>query len=145
MDYQALKDYIEADATFANDIAIGSDAGIADKINARSVSAVGGVTRSRFSMWCGATGLRGAIEDIAANPAHPLRSVALTVKDFLLGGVSDSLDLSDPVNQMMLGAWVQAGALTQVQADELIAMATVSQPVFGQNISHQDVAKALRG
>jgi hypothetical protein len=71
--------------------------------------------------------------------------VALTVKDFLLGGVSDSLDLSDPVNQMMLGAWVAAGALTQPQADELIAMATVSQPVFSQNISHQDVAKALRG
>lgn len=145
MDYIALKDYIENDPEFANDILIGSDAGIAEKINARTVSEVRGVDRSIFSMWCGSTGLRGEIEDISVTPSHPLRSIALTVKDFLLGGVANELDLSSPINIAMLNAWVQVGALTQNQANELIGLATVTVPIFGTYVTHIDVAKALRG
>lgn len=145
MDYQALKTYIQADPAFPALIAIGSDAGIADAINARSVQVVGTISRADFAKWCGATGLRAAIQDHADNSASPLRSIALTILDFLRGGVSETLDMADTSNQMMLDAWVQAGALTQIQADQLIVMATHSQPVFGQTIGHSDVAKALRG
>lgn len=145
MDYTALKAYIEGDPEFANDIAIGSDEGIAQKINARSIPVVGGIERSKFAMWCGATGLRATIQDHAETQGSPLRSVSLTLLDFLQGGVANTLDMSDVANKTMLGAWVAAGALTQAQSDELMAMATHDQPVFGQNVSHLDIAKALRG
>lgn len=116
MDYAALKTLITGQT--------GTPQDIADWANTPSMLVVGMVPRSIFSMWCGSTGLRGAIEDIAVTTGHPLRAIALTVLDFLRGGVADALDFADARNQMMLGAWVQAGALTQAQADELIALAT---------------------
>lgn len=143
MDHAALRAYIDTDPTFAPWVAGGNDQQIADAINARTVPVVGGVGRSRFAMWCGATGLRSAIADHAANAASPLRAIALTIQDFLLGGVSDAIHLDDPQNQAMLGAWVSVGALTQAQADELIGLATTQQPVFGQTISNIDVACAF--
>jgi len=145
MDFAALKTYIEADPVFAEHIATGWDAAIADIINTRTVPVVGSVSRSRFAMWCGMTGVRVGIEDHSNDPASPLRASALTLKDFLLGGVSDSLDLADPVNQGMLAGWKSVGAITQEQADSLIALATIAQPIFGQTVHHLDVAKALRG
>ena len=143
MDYAALKTYIEADQTFDAWVLGGNDQQIADEINARTVDKVGGVSRAKFAMWCGVTGLRAAIADHAANPQSPLRSVALTIQDLLLGGVASELDMADATNQAMLGAWVHAGALTQTQADDLTAMATTQVPVFGQHISNLDVAKAF--
>jgi hypothetical protein len=144
MDFQALKTYILADAALSTWVADGTDFKIADTINARTVPVVGSVSRPRFAMWAGATGLRAVIQDHADNPASPLRSVSLTLLDFLRGA-ADTLDLSDSLNQQMLSAWVHAGALTQAQADELIEMATTQQPIFGQTIHHLDVAHALRG
>lgn len=90
---------------------------------------VGSAPRSVFAMWCGSTGLRAAIQDHANDPDSPLRAVALTILDLLQGGVSDSIDMAHPSNQAMLGSWVQAGALTQAEADELVALATVPDPV----------------
>lgn len=142
MDYQALRAYIDSDPVFLPLIAVGDDQGIADIINARTAPVVGMVPRSIFSMWCGVTGLRSAIEDAAGTAGHPLRSIALTVLDFLRGGVSEALDFADSRNQEMLGAWVQAGALTQPQADELVSLATTDQPVFGY-LHNLDIARAF--
>jgi hypothetical protein len=138
----ALAAEITSNPTYAEWVANGNDQQIADALNATTQPVVGSLSRSRFSMWCGVSGLRAVIADHAANPASPLRAVALTVQDFLLGGVADSIDFSDPANQAMLQAWVQAGALTQVQVDELLALATTQQPVFG-TVSNLDVARAL--
>lgn len=145
MDYAALKTYIEADPVFADHVASGWDAEIARIINERTVPVLGSVSRARFAMWCGATGLRAVIQDHADNPTSQLRSIALTLLDFLQGGVSDSLDMADASNQAMLAAWVSTGEITQPQADELLAMATTDQPIFGQPVHHLDIAKALRG
>lgn len=138
----ALAAYIAADPVFAPHLAAGSDQQIADIINARTEPVVGGVSRARFAIWAGSTGLRAVIADHAATQGSPLRSIALTLTDFLVGGVADTLDLSDISNQQMLGAWVAVGALTQAQADELIALATTDQPVFG-HLSNTDIARAL--
>jgi hypothetical protein len=138
----ALAAEITSNPVYADWIANGNDQQIADALNATTRPVVGSLSRSRFSMWCGVSGLRAAIADHAANPASPLRAVALTVQDFLLGGVADSIDFADPANQAMLQAWVQAGALTQAQVDELLALATTQQPVFG-TVSNLDVARAL--
>jgi hypothetical protein len=143
VDYAALNTYITADPAFADMVAIGNDEGIAQEINSRTVATVGKVDRAKFAMWCGATGVRVAIEDHAANNASPLRASALTLKDFLLGGVSDALDLADAMNQAMLAGWVAAEAITQEQADGLTAMATTQQPVFGQTLTNGDIAKAF--
>lgn len=145
MDYAALRDYIEADPVFAEHVASGWDAEIARIINERTASVLGSVSRARFAMWCGATGLRAVIQDHAENPLSPLRAVALTLLDFLQGGVAESLDLSDPANTGMLALWVDQAAITQEQANTLVALATTDQPIFGTPVHHLDVAKALRG
>lgn len=144
MDYAALKEYVLSKPEFADDIAAGVDWRIAESITSTTTDQVGSISRARFSIWCGATGLRAAVADHANDPASPLRSIALTIQDFLLGGVADSLDLSHPNNQMMLGAWVAADAITQDQAADLVTLATTQVPIFG-NVHHLDVAKALRG
>ncbi len=138
----ALRAHIDATPAYADWIAHGNDQQLADALSALTVPVVGSVSRSRFAMWCGATGLRAAIADHARTPGSPLRSIALTIEDFLLGGVAEELHLADPANQMMIAAWVQAGALTQAQADELLALATTPQPLFGQ-VSNTDVACAF--
>lgn len=95
------------------------------------------VRRADFAVWCGATGLRAVVEDHAANVDSPLRSAALTIRDFL-AGAAESIDFSLAGNQQMLAAWQQAGAITQAQADELIALATVPDPV-----AELDVRRAI--
>jgi hypothetical protein len=142
MDHAELKAYIEADPTFADYIAGGNDQDIAVAISARTVPVIGAVSRAKFAMWAGVTGLRASIQTHADAVDSPLRSIALTLLDFLQGGVSDELHLDDPANQAMLDAWIQAGALTQTQADDLMALATADQPVFG-SVSNLDVATAF--
>ena len=98
------------------------------------------VQRALFAMWAGQTGMRASIQDASATAGHPLRSVALTLLDFLQGGVSPSLDLSLPANQAMLSAWQAAGAITAQQIADLNALGIVPDVV-----TTQDVAKALEG
>ena len=111
-------------AELAQHVAAGNDAAIADILNRRNILVTECVDRGTFAMWCGSTGLRAAIQDHAGNVASPLRAIALTLLDFLQGGVAPSIDLAKPANQMMLAAWVQAGAITAEQRTELLAMAT---------------------
>ena len=86
------------------------------------------VPRAIFARWCAKSGLRATIEDHANTAQSPLRSIALTLLDFLRG-TADTLDLSDPDNAAMLAAWVQAKALTEAQRDELLALAQVPDPI----------------
>ena len=95
------------------------------------------VRRADFAVWCGATGLRAAVEDHAANADSPLRSAALTIRDFL-GGAAESIDFSLAGNQQMLAAWQQAGAITQAQADALMALGREPDPV-----AEMDVRRAI--
>ena len=138
-----LRAYIEAQPEFAAFIAGGNDQDICDAINLRTVPVVGSVARSKFSMWCGSTGVRSKIQDHADNPASPLRAISLTLLDFLQGGVSEALDLADSTNQQMLGVWVALGEIAQTQADELIAMATTQEPIAGRQLGNVDIAKAF--
>lgn len=88
----------------------------------------GPVSRNSFAIWCGETGLRAVIEDVATDKASPLRSIALLCKDVLAGG-PDILDFSVAGNVAMLQAWVAAGAITQQQADALVALGAVPDQV----------------
>lgn len=138
----ALRAHIDATPEYAAWVANGSDQQIADAISAVTSQVVGGVSRSRFAIWAGKTGVRTIIQDHANTQGSPLRAICLTLLDFLQGGVSDSLDFAEPDNQAMLAVWVQMSAITQAQADELLAMATTNQPIFG-TVSNLDVARAL--
>lgn len=89
---------------------------------------VGSVSRADFAMWAASTGMRSKIEDHAANTQSPLRDAALACRDVILGA-ANSIDFALAPNQMMLGAWVQVGALTQAQADTLLALATTPDTI----------------
>jgi hypothetical protein len=94
----------------------------------------GSVSKAQFAMWCGKTGMRAAVEDHATNAASPLRSSALTIKDFLVGPVG-SIDFAEPANVMMLNAWVGSAAITQAQADELLALGATPDPIHFNAVS----------
>lgn len=120
-----LKDEILAGplvAELADAWAGGADATIVTILNQPRYDVYGDVSRAVFAMWCGSTGLRTVIQQHADNLASPLNAAALTILDFLRGGVAESIDFAIDDNQQMLGAWVSADGISQAQADELLAM-----------------------
>lgn len=106
---------------------LGDTATAANLLNAKNYTLAGSIPVSVFAGWAAQTGMRAVIEDAANNTASPLRSSALAILDILHGAAS-SLDLSasavGQANVGMLGAWVQAGALTAANEAALIALAT---------------------
>lgn len=129
-------------------VASGSDVEVAVILNDKRFTMPGGVSRGDFALFAGKTGLRSHIQDHADTTTSPLRSIALTLLDFLQGGVSETLTLSSAASQQMVGAWVQAGAITADQMAELNALAT--QPasradiVLGRDVTVHDIALAVR-
>jgi hypothetical protein len=97
--------------------------GIANVLNRQDITVAGSVPVNQFAIWCASTGMRAAIADQAANPASPLRSIALTLLDLLQGNLTPAnLDLATVQNTQMLHAWVLAGLLTTAQEQELIVL-----------------------
>ena len=147
MDYQALKTFIETN--YPSDAAEGNDGIILAQLNAASGTTTQSVERSIFAMWAGVTGLRAAIQDHADNVASPLRSIALTLLDFLQGGISDNLNLSMQANIDMLNSWVAATAITTQQRDDLLTLAqkpiTIAEVQGFKGVTINDIATALRG
>lgn len=89
---------------------------------------VASVPRALFARWAASTGMRAQIADVSSDAQSPLRSSALALLD-VLNGASETIDFSSAENIQMLGAWVQLGKLTQDHHDELLALATVPDPV----------------
>ena len=135
-------------ASLAPFVADGNDGAIAALLNADYATETRSVSRSMFAIWAASAGMRAAIRDHALDTNSPLRSIAITLEDFL-GGASDSLDFAKPENQGMLAAWVAAGGCTQAQADNLLTLCQVpvsrAYQVLGKAITATDVAQALRG
>lgn len=121
-------------------LATQSEAAIAAALN-QPRPAVGSVSRQEFAMWTGSTGMRAVIEDKANDPNSPLRSIALTCRDFILGA-ADNLDLSLDLNKAMLKAWVDSGLLSQADHDALISMATKEVPFTP--VTEHDVSLVCR-
>ena len=109
------------------------DAAIAAVLSLGRVK-IGSISRAEFAMWAAANGMRGKIEDHAANPASPLRSVALACRD-VIQGAADGIALDLAANQAMLGAWVAIGELSQTEHDKLIDLATRVDPVSVGEVS----------
>lgn len=99
-----------------------------------------------FLAWSASTGMRAVIEDAAHLSTSPyyatLRSPALAMLDIISN--KTDLDVSTSTigqgNIALLGAWVNAGAISAAQEAALLAMAT--QPV---TISVAQVSQALIG
>lgn len=92
------------------------------------------VTKSDFQMWAGRTGVRAVIEDHARDDASPLRSIALTVLDFIRSNV-ETIDFRIEANMQMLMAWVQVGAITQEAADSLLTLGVELDPIHFNTVS----------
>ena len=95
------------------------------------------ITREWFATWAAGTGMRAVIQDTANTQGHPLRSIALACLD-VLAGAADGIELTNPANIGMIQAWVAAELMPQSDADALIALGTVADPV-----SEFDVRKAV--
>lgn len=100
---------------------------------------ISSVSREVFATWAAKYGVRAKIEDYAATSDHPLRSISLALIDVLRSPTA-GIDFSVADNLAMLQAWVTTGDITQTQADELITIATVPDPV-----SPYEVTSALEG
>jgi hypothetical protein len=151
MDITALQTEITSgplSASLSDFVTSGNDGAIAAVLNADYATETGAISRAMFAIWAAQTGMRSAIRDHTNTVESPLRSIAISLEDFL-GGASDTLDFAKPENQTMLAAWVAAGGCTQEQADSLIALCqkpvSRAQQAFGAAVNHLDVAKALRG
>lgn len=127
-------------------LAAGNDEAIAEQLNAPYTTTAGAISRSLFALWAAQTGMRAVIRDHAQNHESTLRSIAITLEDFL-AGASDSLDFSKPQNQVMLAAWVAAGGCTQSQADDLLTQSAQpvsrAQQVFGNCVTPLDIRSAI--
>jgi hypothetical protein len=159
MDHAALQDFILADPELSalagapgpnGDYPESQDQTIVDVLRSRTVPVYGPISRADFGVWAASTGVRAVIQDHADNQASPLRSSALTLLDFLRGGLAPSLDFGRPENLAMLEAWVQAGAIStgeQGQKEALLALATQQISVAEQQgfagLGNLDVARAL--
>lgn len=125
----------------------GDDGAIAARLNDDDYATeTGSIARSMFAIWAAQTGMRSAIRDHAQNVNSPLRSIAITLEDFL-GGAADSLDFAMSENQTMLAAWVSVGGCTQEQADSLLALCQRSvsraQQSMGEPVTELDVRRAI--
>lgn len=135
-------------APLAEHFAAGNDGAIAEALNAPYTTITGAINRAMFAIWAAQTGMRSAIRDHALNTESPLRSIAISLEDFL-GGASETLDFAKSENQAMLAAWVTAGGCTQEQADSLLALCqkpvSRAQQAFGETVTIEQIAQALRG
>lgn len=95
---------------------------------------LGTVSVGDLASWAAVTDMRAVIEDHAVNAESPLRSIALALRDVLVGGASGvRLDL--PANAAMLGAWVSAGLLSTENRDALFALASIPSPITVEQVS----------
>lgn len=106
-----------------------NDADIVAVMNRKDIAVYGTISTNDLAIWSASSGLRAAIQDHANNAASPLRSIALTLLDLLTGNLERALDFGIAANVAMLEAWVTAGAITENQRDELLALSqkTVSR------------------
>lgn len=98
---------------------------------------LGSVSRADFAIWATTTGMRAKIEDHSMNVNSPLRSIALSLRDFILGS-ANSIDFTIPENVQALDAWVTANELDSTGKASLLQKATADVV-----ITPRDVAKAL--
>jgi|SRR3569623_393415 len=129
-------------------IAADNDVGVYEAITAKTTTKVDGVTRADFAIWAAGTGVRSTIQDLSADTNSPLRPSALSLLDFLMGGVAPMLQLDNANNMALIDTWVAMGAITAEQKQQLIAMATIPAShaeINGFNITGpHDIAKAVR-
>ena len=105
---------------------------IADALSVGRVK-VGTVSREWMATWSASNGMRAVMQDVSETVNHPLRSIALATLD-VLAGAADGIDLSQPQNIAMVQAWVTAGAMPQIEADNLVALATTPDPVTAAQV-----------
>jgi hypothetical protein len=138
MDYPALKTYILSDLILAAFAADGADESIAQAMNSR-VAPTYVATE---------VGVGAILETIGLTAGNALLDAVKMAPDFrhvwpLIE--QGRLRLDSPVTLAALDQLVTATVISQANADALKAVASESKPLFGQTISHNDVAIALRG
>ena len=138
MNPDQIRAAIAASPALQEHAAAGRTQPIADALSVERTR-LGMVTTGDFAVWAVATGMRAKIEDLASSPISPLRASALALRDVLAGGGA-GIDLAVDGNRQVLVAWKSSGALSQVDFDSLMRLATKPDP-----ISADDVWQAICG
>lgn len=123
-----------ADPALAAALAVGDDVAAAERLSELLTEACP-IPIGRVAAWGAHFGVRAALQDIADNASHPLRSLALTTLDLLVRG--DDLDLE--ADGALLDALVANGVVDTEAAAVLRAGA-----VRPRSVSANDVARAVR-
>lgn len=108
----------------AEHIASGNDTAIAEILNRKDIDFIDSITIDEFSIWAAKTGMRAIIQDHADNINSPLRSIALTLIDFLVKPRDTIIRFNLPANMEMLNAWVTAGILKDTYKNDLLKLST---------------------
>ena len=108
-------------AELAQHVAAGDSGAIFAILHRKDINAPGFINRDKFNTWAVIYDERSNIEDHANNPASPVRSAALALRDVLQGG-SDGLHLEYPEIMALVEVWPYRDPAAKV---ELIARATV--------------------
>lgn len=123
-----------ADPALAVALAVGDDVAAAARLS-ELLTEPRPIPIGRVAAWGAHFGVRAALQDIADNSDHPLRSLALTTLDLLVRG--DDLDLE--ADGALLDALVANGVVDTEAAAVLRAGA-----VRPRTVSASDVARAVR-
>lgn len=123
-----------SDPTLAAALASGDDVAAAARLS-ELLTEPSPIPIARVAAWGASVGLRAKIQDHAADPDSPLRSVALSALDMLVRG--NDFDMAE--NWALLDAFVQSGDITNAQRAALAAFA-----VRPRSITANDVAHAVR-
>jgi len=144
MNYSAL----QTDLTARGFPAGGDPTAAANALNALTVSVVGLVSTSQLLIWAASNGILGTIQALSQNTTSPLQSAAIAVMLVANGGLP-GIDLSSAAVQAMVGGFVNAGIVTQAQANALTALGTTTTSYVQQTygvaaIGAADVLTAWR-
>ncbi len=109
------------------EIAAGNHHVVAAKVNVDRVKTVKTPIED-VQAYLQTTGAWWDIKAVAANPAHAAFAAADAVMD-VANARYNNIDMSLPIVAQMFGGLVAAAVITQEQADFLMAMGTVADPV----------------
>ena len=125
----------QTDPAIASGLVSGDDVAVAARLS-ELLTDVALVPLSTLAAWA-APSIRAKLEDHAAEPTSPLRSLCLTALDLMRGSFAQNFDSIAYAG--MLDALQAGGVVSQAERDELTALA-----IKPRLVTANEVAKAIR-
>ena len=119
-----------------------SDQEAADVLNSKVIEVQVPVTIHALKQYAIFGGFWAKLKSGRSSPVQNVADLCMSVIDWIEDARVQSVDVSMPEVQAMIGALVAAQIMTQQQADEIIAMGAMQVP-WAQSIGHQEIGIGL--